>query len=112
MRVLTACLTLFGTTLATPLRPTFSSCLDSYSPQAPESARLVVSDVLANIVPADEAREEGLQGDGVQVLRINLMGDAGSELVGYDNATNKLGEFRQLDVQKTTHRPSFLLIEY
>jgi hypothetical protein len=53
---------------------------------------LVISDVLANIVPAEEASEEGLQGNGVSVLRINLIGETGSELVGYNNDTNKLGE--------------------
>lgn len=84
---------LLGTTLATPLRPTFTSCLDSYAPQAPESARLVVNDVLASIVSAEEANEEGLQGDGVQVLRINLIGETATDLLGYDNATNKLGEY-------------------
>lgn len=82
----------FGAALATPLRPTFSSCLSSYSPQAPEAARLSVSDVYATIVSEDEASEEGLQGNGVQVLRINLLGETSSELVGYDNDTNKLGE--------------------
>lgn len=85
-------LCLLGPTLATPLHPTFSSCLNSYLPQAPEAARLRVNDVYANIVPEQEASEEGLQGNGVQVLRINLIGETDSELVGYDNATNKLGQ--------------------
>lgn len=92
MWALITCLMFFGTALATPLRPTFSSCLNSYAPQAPESARLAISDVLAKIVSSDEASEEGLQGNGAQVLRINLLGETQSELLGYDNATNKLGK--------------------
>lgn len=86
-----AWLLLASSVSATPLHPTFSSCLNSYAPQAPESARLNINDVYATIVSKQEAAEEGLQGDGVQVLRINLIGETDSELTGYDNDTNKLG---------------------
>lgn len=94
MRSMSLLVTLFcllPCTLATPLRPTFSSCLGSFSPQAPESDRLDINDVFATIVSAQEADEEGLQGDGVQVLRLNLFGETQSTLEGYDNSTNKLG---------------------
>jgi hypothetical protein len=85
-------LILASSALAEPLRPTFTSCLNSYPPVAPESARLNVTDVLASIVSNQEAAREGLQGNGVQVLRINLLGQTASELQGYNNDTNKLGE--------------------
>ena len=78
-------------TTATPLRPTFTSCLNSYQPVAPEAEQLRINDVLATVVTGQEASEEGLQGDGVQVLRIDLVGESASVLEGYNNDTNKLG---------------------
>ncbi|OCF74818.1 membrane protein [Kwoniella mangroviensis CBS 8886] len=78
------------TTLATPLQAKFSSCLSSYSPIAAGQNQMNVSDVYAQIVPADEARELGLTGDGHKVLRVDLTGVVGAEVSGYDNDTNKL----------------------
>jgi hypothetical protein len=77
---------------ATPLRPTFTSCLDSFPPVAPSADQLVINDVLASIVSNQEATSEGLSGGGVQVLRLDLFGESSSGLQGYDNDTNKLGE--------------------
>lgn len=84
---------MLGTTTATPLRPTFTSCLNSNPPVAPEAEQLRINDVLASIVSGAEATSEGLQGDGVQVLRIDLIGESASILQGYNNDTNKLGKF-------------------
>jgi hypothetical protein len=82
--------------LATPLRPTFTSCLSSNPPVAAEANQLRINDVLATIVSSQEATTEGLQGDGVQVLRIDLIGESMSVLEGYDNVTNKLGKLMQI----------------
>ena len=60
---------------------------------APEADQLRITDVLASIVSSQEATSEGLQGNGVQVLRINLIGESTSILEGYNNDTNKLGEW-------------------
>jgi hypothetical protein len=81
-----------STIQATPLRPTFTSCLNSYQPVAPEAEQLRINDVLAAIVTGEEATEEGLQGGGVQVLRIDLIGESTTVLEGYNNDTNKLGK--------------------
>jgi hypothetical protein len=83
--------------LATPLRPTFTSCLSSNPPVAAEADQLRINDVLASIVSGQEASTEGLQGNGVQVLRIDLIGESMSVLEGYDNVTNKLGEFPNIE---------------
>ena len=53
---------------------------------------MVVSDVFANLVSGQEAQREGLIGDGHDVLRVDLVGTVGSDIAGYDNGTNKLGE--------------------
>nr|XP_019046138.1 membrane protein [Kwoniella bestiolae CBS 10118]OCF25068.1 membrane protein [Kwoniella bestiolae CBS 10118] len=76
--------------LATPLQAKFSSCLSSYSPVAASQNRMNVTEVFAQIVPADQARELGLTGDGHRVLRVDLVGVVGAEVSGYDNDTNKL----------------------
>ncbi|WRT66219.1 uncharacterized protein IL334_003172 [Kwoniella shivajii] len=76
--------------LGTPLKPTFTSCLSSYSPIAAGQDRLNVTDIYAEILPGDEAKRLGLTGDGHRVLRIDLVGVVGSEVTGYDNVTNKL----------------------
>jgi hypothetical protein len=60
---------------------------------AAESDQLKINDVLASIVSSQEATTEGLQGNGVQVLRIDLIGESTSILQGYNNDTNKLGMF-------------------
>ena len=77
--------------LATPFQPTFSSCLSSY-PAIPGASQINVTNVYANLVSADEASKLGLSGDGHNVLRMNLIGVTGQEIVGYDNSTNKLGK--------------------
>lgn len=77
---------------ATPLQATFSSCIDNYDAVA-ESERMQVDGVYANYVKGSEAVRQGLVGDGNDVLRVDLVGRAGSEVKGYDNATNKLGKW-------------------
>lgn len=52
---------------------------------------LNVTDIYASIVRGDEAAVLELTGDGNTVLRANLIGKVGEEVVGYDNGTNKLG---------------------
>lgn len=75
---------------ATPLQPTFSSCLFAHSPVAASENLLNVTQVFATLVPGNEATELGLTGDGHDVLRLDLVGVTGAELAGYDNSTNKL----------------------
>ncbi|WVQ99284.1 hypothetical protein IAU59_006416 [Kwoniella sp. CBS 9459] len=79
-----------GSSLATPLQPTFSSCLSSFSPVAQAQNQLDVTNVYASIVSAKEAAEQGLAGSGHKVLRVDLVGTVGAEVIGYDNTTNKL----------------------
>jgi hypothetical protein len=46
---------------------------------------------LAQIVPADQAKTLGLNGqEGQNVLRIDLFGKTGQEITGFDNVTGKL----------------------
>ncbi|TYJ52920.1 hypothetical protein B9479_006467 [Cryptococcus floricola] len=84
---------LLGTTLsawATPLQPTFSSCLLETSPIAAAENLLDVNDVYASLVPGRQAKELELVGNGRDVLRLDLVGVTGAVLNGYDNTTNKL----------------------
>ncbi|WVF71606.1 hypothetical protein IAT40_006414 [Kwoniella sp. CBS 6097] len=81
---------LAGSALATPLQPTFSSCLSSYSPVAQTQNQLDVTNVYASIVSGKDATAQGLAGNGHKVLRVDLVGTVGAEVVGYDNTTNKL----------------------
>ena len=76
---------------ATPLQASFSSCLSSYNAVG-DSNQMKVNGVYANYVKGSEAVQQGLAGDGNDVLRVDLFGVAGSEVIGYDNNTNKLGE--------------------
>jgi len=76
---------------STPLSPAYSSCMSSYTPRASGQALLNVSNVFANLVPATQATLLGLDGGGHSVLRVDIIGETGTELSGYDNNTNKLG---------------------
>lgn len=78
---------------STPLHPTFTSCLPSYLPNAQLARQLVVTDIYANLVPKDQAAEQGLTGGGNHnVLRVDLFGTTQSVLQGFNNDTDKLGE--------------------
>ena len=77
---------------ATPLQPTFSSCLNEYPPLAASEAQFVFSQVYAEVLDGVEASKLGLAGNGNSVLRVDLLGSVGAELAGYDNDTNKLGQ--------------------
>jgi hypothetical protein len=77
--------------LASPLQPTFSLCESFYNP-APGISRFNVSNVYATLVSGERATQLGLPGNGVDVLRVDLIGNVGAELLGYDETTNKLGK--------------------
>ena len=98
---------------STPLRPTLSSCLDQFSPIASESARVLVNDAFANLVSANDAKEQGLVEDGQSVLRVDLVGSAGQDIVGYDNVTNKLGKCMMVKLYRglLTWNPVTLLMD-
>lgn len=51
-----------------------------------------VTNIYANVVPGSEAARLKLVGNGHNVLRVDLIGVTGQEVLGYDNNTNKLGE--------------------
>lgn len=74
----------------TPLSATYSSCLSGWN-AAPINEQMVFDGVYALIVPGSEAARQGLIGDGHDVLRVDLMGTVGTQIDGYNNATNKLG---------------------
>ena len=78
--------------IATPLEPTFSSCLSSYSPVAPVASQLNVTAIYANLVAGIDASRLGLTGGGHNVLRVDLIGTTGEEVLGYNGTTNKLGK--------------------
>ncbi len=80
---------------STPLQPTFSSCLSSFPPVASGPGLLDVTNIYANLVTGAEASKLGLVGGGHEVLRVDLIGITGEEILGYDNSTNKLGEREQ-----------------
>lgn len=73
------------------LQPTFSTC-ENYYNAAPGVNRLNVTNVYAEYVHGARARQLSLPGEGSDVLRVDLIGTVGSEVIGYDNGTNKLGE--------------------
>jgi hypothetical protein len=77
--------------IATPLQASFTSCLDSYLPNAPFENQLRVENVFANLVDGRRAAGLGLIGDGSDVLRVDVLGVTASVVNGYDNATDKLG---------------------
>ncbi|WVQ77186.1 hypothetical protein IAR50_006869 [Cryptococcus sp. DSM 104548] len=102
MRLLALLLATALSALATPLQPSFSSCLLETSPIAAAENLLDVSDVYASLVPGTAAKELGLVGNGRDVLRLDLVGVTGSVLNGYDNTTNKLAT-----LFSDTHAASF-----
>lgn len=75
---------------ATILKPAITSCLSSFSPVAPGSQQLNITDVYAQLVGEAEATRLSLTGGGHDVLRIDLFGSVGSAIEGYSNVTNKL----------------------
>lgn len=75
---------------ATPLQATFTNC-ESYYNAAAGINRLNVSAVYANLVPGSRAAQLNLAGDGSDVLRVDLVGSLGAEMLGFDETTNKLG---------------------
>jgi hypothetical protein len=80
-----------STARAALLQPSYRSCLSSYSPIASGIGLLNVTGVYAELVSAQEAAKIGLQQGTQGVLRVDLIGVTGEEVVGYDNITNKLG---------------------
>ncbi|TXT15573.1 hypothetical protein VHUM_00076 [Vanrija humicola] len=83
-------LALTKTAAATVLVSAFSDCSSQYEPVAPPSARLAVSDVLVQLVKGDESLRLGLNGGGVDVLRLDVIGTSPSIISGYSRATEKL----------------------
>lgn len=81
-----------STARAALLQPSYRSCLSSYSPIASGNGLLNVTGVYAELVSAQEAAKIGLEQGTQGVLRVDLIGVTGEEVVGYDNTTNKLGE--------------------
>jgi hypothetical protein len=81
-----------STARAALLQPSYRSCLSSYSPIASGNGLLNITGVYAELVSAQEAAKIGLQQGTQGVLRVDLIGVTGEELVGYDNTTNKLGK--------------------
>ncbi|RSH82219.1 hypothetical protein EHS25_005929 [Saitozyma podzolica] len=79
-----------STARAALLQPSYRSCLSSYSPIASGNGLLNITGVYAELVSAQEAAKIGLQQGTQGVLRVDLIGVTGEELVGYDNTTNKL----------------------
>jgi hypothetical protein len=92
-----AVLTLLPLAAAVPFQPTFASCLYSYSPVAPIESRLDVTNVYASLVSRSEAVELGLTDASHEVLRVDVVGQAAEQIIGYDNSTNKLGGCRIRD---------------
>jgi hypothetical protein len=78
-------------TWATPLQPSYSSCLTSYTPRSSGADLVDITNVFANLVSAAEASKLGLTGSGHDVLRVDLIGSTGNQISGYDETTNKLG---------------------
>lgn len=73
---------------AEPLQASFSRC----SSKATTSSSLVVSSVFADLLSRERADELGLIAGGDKVLRLDVYGDVGQDLVGFNNETEKLGE--------------------
>ncbi|WOO76610.1 uncharacterized protein LOC62_01G000237 [Vanrija pseudolonga] len=83
-------LVLARTAAATVLVSAFSDCSSLTTPIAPPSQRLAVSDVFVQLVKGDESLRLGLNGGGVDVLRLDVIGTSPSVISGYNNNTQKL----------------------
>ena len=91
---LSALLSLLPFTLATIFSPRISTCRSSTASNVDPSSLINITQAWAQIFPPDRARELNLAGseEDKNVLRINLLGETGKELVGFSNETGKLGE--------------------
>jgi hypothetical protein len=97
--------------LATPLRPSFTSCLPSYPPIAAAQTQLLVTDAFADLLPASEAAAEDISSSGRDALRLNLFGLVNSTIQGYDPVTNKLGEHSFLIKGPRSDDPATLFVD-
>lgn len=75
---------------ATIFTPKWSNCLGSYQPVAPQQYQLLVDNVLATLVPGRQAARQNLVGDHDDVLRIDILGRALTNLKGYNETSQKL----------------------
>jgi hypothetical protein len=91
---LSTLLSLLPSTLATIYSPRISTCRSSTASNVDPSSLINISQAWAQIFPPDRARQLNLAGsdEDKNVLRINLLGETGKELVGFSNETGKLGE--------------------
>ena len=99
---LSTLLSLLPFTLATIYSPRISTCRSSTTAANIDPSSLInISQAWAQIFPPDRAAQLNLAGseEGKNVLRINLLGETGKELVGFSNETGKLGECRVVDFQ-------------
>lgn len=85
-------LSCLNTAAASIYSPSISRCGVSSSDTDPSSL-INISQAWAQIFPPARAKELSLAGSesGKNVLRINLIGETGSDLVGFSNETGKLG---------------------
>jgi hypothetical protein len=91
-RALLFFLSSLSTAAASIYSPSISRCGVSSSDTDPSSL-INISQAWAQIFPPARAKELTLAGSesGKNVLRINLIGETGSDLVGFSNETGKLG---------------------
>lgn len=92
IQLLIFCLVSLNLVSAFIYSPSISRCGVSSSSTDP-SALINISQAWAQIFPPARAKELELAGSesGMNVLRINLIGETGSDLVGFSNETGKLG---------------------
>lgn len=92
MRSLLSVLAFLSLAAASIYSPSISRCGVSSSNINP-STLINISQAWAQIFPPDRARELELAGSesGMNVLRINLIGETGENIVGFSNETGKLG---------------------
>ena len=56
------------------------------------ATQLNISAIYANLIDGSDASKLGLTGGGHNVLRVDLIGTTGEEVLGYNGTTNKLGK--------------------